>query len=88
MKTGTFIPATAPDAATALALIITERRKELLFRGLRWMDIKRLNKEGANIILTRVVNNTTYKLMPNEKRYALPIPEYTISISGMPQNPR
>jgi len=88
MKTGTFVPVTTGSPAVALALIIAERRKELPFRGLRWMDIKRLNKEGAGIVLTRLINGTTYTLMPNEQRYALPIPEYVIGISGMPQNPR
>ncbi len=88
MKTGTFVPATAATPAAALSLILNERRKELPFRGLRWMDIKRLNKEGHAITLTRFINNTVYKLLPNDLRYALPIPEYVINISGMPQNPR
>jgi hypothetical protein len=84
----TFVPITASDANDALNKILLERRKELLFRGLRWMDIKRLNKEGAGIIQKRIVNNQTYILSPNDLRYALPIPEYVINISGMPQNPR
>jgi len=88
MKTGTFIPVTATNSIDALNKILLERRKELPFRGLRWVDIKRLNKEGAGITLKRIVNNQTYILPPNDLRYALPIPEAVISISGMPQNPR
>lgn len=87
-KTGTFVPFTANSAAEALDIILKERRKELLFRGLRWTDIKRLNKEGAGIIQKRVINNQVYTLPPNDLRYALMIPEYVINISGMPQNPR
>lgn len=87
-KSGTFVPLTAPDAAAAMATILEERRKELVFRCLRWADIKRLNKEGANIILQRNINNQLYTLPPNDPRYAIAIPEDVISLSGMQQNPR
>jgi hypothetical protein len=83
-----FIPAEAADAKSALAVILGERRKELLFRGLRWMDIKRLNKEEANIILSRNIDGQNFILLPNDQRYALPIPEDVIAVSGMLQNPR
>lgn len=87
-KSGTFVPLTATDAAAALATILTERRKELVFRCLRWADIKRLNKEGANITLQRIINGQMYTLPPNDLRYALAIPEEVITVSGMQQNPR
>lgn len=87
-KTGTFIPFTASTPVEALDLILLERRKELLMRGLRFIDIKRLNKEGLNNILLRNINNTTYSLPPDDLRYALPIPEDVIALSGMQQNPR
>jgi tetratricopeptide (TPR) repeat protein len=87
-KTGQFIPVTATSSAAALAKILIERRKELLFRFIRWMDLKRFNLEGANITLTRVVHGTVYTLSPNDLRYALPIPEDIIALTGMPQNPR
>ena len=83
-----FIPLTAISQTEALETILLERRKELMFRGLRWPDIKRLNQEGANIILKRVVNGEEYILSPNDNRYALPIPEDIIELSGMPQNPQ
>lgn len=82
-----FVPVTASSAGEALQVILAERRKELVFRGLRWMDLKRLNKEGANIILKRKFNNVEYTLLPNSNRYALPIPEYVIQIAHIPQNP-
>ncbi len=87
-KTGTFTPISANDANDALAKIIIERRKELVLRCVRWMDIKRFNKEGANITLKRFVNNNLYTLPPNDLRFALPIPEAVIELSGMQQNPR
>ncbi len=82
-----FVPVTASTAEEALQIILSERRKELLFRGLRWMDLKRLNKEGANIVLKRKFNNAEYILLPNSNRYALPIPEYVIQIAQIRQNP-
>ena len=87
-KTGTFIPVTAADANEALSKIILERRKQLLMRCIRWMDIKRLNKEGAGISCKRIVNNQTFLLQPNDLRFALPVPEVIITMTGMPQNPR
>jgi hypothetical protein len=87
-KEGTFIPVTASNADDALKLILAERRKELLMRGLRWMDLKRLNKEGRNITLTRIINGQTYILEPNDNRYALPIPDDVIRIAGIKQNIR
>jgi tetratricopeptide (TPR) repeat protein len=86
-RTGTFIPVAAGSPEEALKLILTERRKELIFRGLRWMDIKRLNQEGAGIVLTRVINDQTYTLAPNDNKYARPLPDDVLDLSGMPQNP-
>lgn len=87
-KTGTFIPYTATSTADALSKILQERRKELIFRGLRWMDLRRLNLEGANISLSRKINNQTYTLPPNDPRWVLLIPPDVISQTGMAQNPR
>ena len=81
-------PVIAFDDEDALDKILIERRKQLLMRDLRWMDIKRLNKEGANISLRRTVNGITYSLQPNDNKFALPLPETIIRISGMTQNPR
>lgn len=87
-KTGTFVPYTASTDAEALSQILIERRKELCFRGLRWTDLKRLNKEGANITLTRVLNGETTTLAPNSPLYVLPIPPDVIQLSGIKQNDR
>lgn len=87
-KTGTFVPFTASTSSGALATILAERRKELMMRDLRWMDIKRLNKEGAGITLKRIVAGQPYQLQPNEPRFALPLPAYVLALTGMQQNPR
>lgn len=89
-KTGSFIPVTAVNADDALAKILTERRKELPFTGsTRWEDLRRLNKEPAFAkTLTRVLNNQTYTLSPNDPKYTLPIPDDEIRLSGIKQNIR
>jgi tetratricopeptide (TPR) repeat protein len=88
-KTGTYIPYTAQSANDALNQILFERRKELMFRGLRWTDLRRLNKESRfAITLNHIINGVNYSLPPNDDRYALPIPDNEIQLSGIPQNPR
>lgn len=83
-----FIPVTASSAAEALLIIMKERRKELVWRGTRWNDLKRLNQEGANITLSRTVNGATYTLPPNDARWVMPIPADEIALSNILQNPR
>ncbi len=63
-STSPYVPFTAATSKDALAVILTERRKELAFRGLRWTDIRRLNKEGYNITLTRFIGGVQYQLPP------------------------
>jgi hypothetical protein len=65
----------AGTANQALELILQERRLELCFRGLRWSDLRRLNKEPRfAVTLTRTVGGNTYTLPPNDPRYIYPIP--------------
>lgn len=87
-KSGTFIELSASSAAQALQITRAERRKELLFRGLRWADLKRYNREGANISLSKTISGQLFTLPPNDLRYAIAIPEDIIKMTGMPQNPR
>lgn len=85
-KTDDYTPYTVDNVSKVLDLILKERRKELLFRCLRWMDIKRLNLDGYNIILKRVVHGKEFVLAPNSKAYAIPIPATVVSSYGVPQN--
>ena len=87
-KTGSFTDLTAATAADALNLVLIERRKELPFRGLRWTDLRRLNREGANITLKRILSGVSYTLPPNDPRWVLLIPDIEVNRSGIPQNPR
>lgn len=83
-----YVNKTAATTDEALQIILSERRKELLFRNLRWTDLRRLNKEDRwKITLYRRINNQVYQLLPNSNQYALQIDYRTILISGIPQNP-
>ncbi|MFC3560195.1 RagB/SusD family nutrient uptake outer membrane protein [Pedobacter jamesrossensis] len=85
-NTVTFSPVTATDKTDAIRKIREERRKELLMRGLRFADLKRYNKEGANITLKRVIGSQVFTLEPSSRYYALPLPTDIIEATGMPQN--
>lgn len=86
---GTFVPDSASTQNEALSQILLERRKELINRGRRWSDLKRLNKEsGFAVTLKRVLNGQTYSLLPNDLRYEMVIPKQVITLSNITQNPR
>jgi starch-binding outer membrane protein, SusD/RagB family len=87
-KTGTFANLNAINTVDALNKILIERRKELAFRGVRWSDLRRLNLEGANITLSRRIDNGNYSLPANDLRWILLIPDGEISRLGIPQNQR
>ncbi|MNH23081.1 hypothetical protein D3C79_829630 [compost metagenome] len=86
-KTGTYVPLSETDPNKALAVILLERRKQLLFRGLRWLDLRRLNTDARfATTLKRTLDGVEYLLPPNDNRYTFPIPNYIIAASGMQQN--
>lgn len=88
-KTGTYQSLEAGNQDSALQLILQERRKELVGRGLRWSDLRRLNNEvDHDVTLKRALNGKEFSLLPNDKRYVLPIPQNEIDGSGIEQNAR
>ncbi|TDQ73821.1 RagB/SusD family nutrient uptake outer membrane protein [Sphingobacterium yanglingense] len=85
----TYTDQTANDRETAINIVLAERRKELIFRGIRWLDLRRLNQEaGRETTLSRTIDGQTYTLSANSPNYALPIPQNEINISGIQQNQR
>jgi hypothetical protein len=81
-----FTDLTAADAAEALDLVLEERKKELLYRGLRWADLRRLNQEtDRQVTITRTVADKTYTLEPNDYRYTFPLPTNVLELGGQEQ---
>lgn len=76
-----------------LPFVLNERRKELLFRGTRWSDLRRLNLEDDfRTTLKRTVKmGDIYKsveLEPNSARYVYPLPATVVEYGGVNQNIR
>lgn len=63
-----------------LEYVLDERRRELAFRGLRWEDLRRLNKDPKYATdITRDVNGTKYVLKANSAKYVWPLGDDVLS---------
>lgn len=70
-----FEPLVFEEETFALKTVMEERRKELVFRGLRWSDLRRLNKdERFKTTLRRSYEGVWYELAPTSEKYVLPVP--------------
>jgi starch-binding outer membrane protein, SusD/RagB family len=84
-----FSPVTETDPEKLLKQIFLERRKEMVLRGTRWEDLRRLNKEPQFAqTLVREIGGKRYELPPNDPRYTWPIPMSEIDAGRVAQNPR
>ncbi len=73
-----FLPL-ALEGKELLSRILEERRKELVFRGIRWMDLRRLNQDpDFAITINRTIAGKEYKLLPGGAGYTTPIPDREI----------
>jgi starch-binding outer membrane protein, SusD/RagB family len=87
-KNGTFTPLVAADAAEALQKTLLERRKEMIFRSVRWSDLRRLSLSPQTAVtIKRFINNQFIELLPGSDRYAFKIPDLVIQMTGITQNP-
>lgn len=88
-RSGSFKPI-AGLPGEALAIVLRERRKELVLRGnLRWYDVRRLNAEaGFSITMRRRAGDQVYELAPNDDRYAFLLPASVVQLTGIAQNKR
>lgn len=77
------------DQKEVMYWILEERQRELVFRGLRWEDLRRLNKEMEYpVTLEKTFGDESIKIAPNDPRYVFPIPPNAIAIGGYKQNVR
>ena len=77
------------DPVTLLDRVLAERRKELVFRGRRWEDLRRLNKDPHTAkTLIRNLRSGIKKLEPGSPRYVWPLPAEAIRHGGYQQNVR
>lgn len=86
----TYKPLQITDQQAILKLVINERRKELMGKGLRWFDQKRLAGESGFVnTQTRTYKGKSFTLAPNSNRYVMPIAsKYIVLNPEIIQNPR
>ncbi len=88
-KKGTYVPLQISDTEELVKRILSERRKQLFSRGLRWVDLRRVNKDARFAdTLRRRTEKEVITIYPNDSRYLLTIPQSEIIGSGIEQNKR
>ena len=88
-STANYTALTATTAEQALNAVLDERRRELAFKGLRWSDMKRLDKEGRMPQVKRLSSTGAVlaTLEPRDKDYTFQIPLMVQNFNpGMPLN--
>lgn len=88
-----YMPYMFTDSDELLDAVLEERRRELVFRGTRWSDLRRLNRdERFSVDLYRDNSGSpeqvSFQLPANDPRYVYPIPQEVIQMTGMEQNER
>lgn len=74
-----FKPWNSLQQQEALELAIAERNRELVFRCLRWMDMKRLKYLNPSFQASREINGTKFTLM-EEDQFILDLPPYEVEL--------
>lgn len=92
-ETGKFVAYQLTDRNEALKVVLQERRKEMIRRGVRWSDLKRLNKEkdfAVTLVRELKYNGEVEhtELPPGDPRYIYLIPQDVVELTKIPQNPR
>lgn len=88
-RKGTFAHLDYASTDELLERVLVERRKELLFKGTRWSDLRRFRKSKLfGQELTRKLNGKEYKLTIGSPNWVWPIPENAINLGEYEQNIR
>jgi hypothetical protein len=90
IATATYVRFTSAVQEEVLQQVLLERSHELPFNGLRWFDMRRLDKENRMGTVNRynAQGTVVFTLTPHSNRYTLQIPVQVLSFNpGMQQNP-
>lgn len=75
------------NESALLSFILQERRKQLVYRNIRWADLRRLNRQPEfQTTLVRNIEGESYSLEPDSYKYAFPIGLDEIKLNGLEQN--
>jgi len=86
-----YKPLTGIPSAEILKVVLDERRRELFMKGLRWFDLRRLDKEPAfaKTLVHTWSDGAKFELQPGSLKYVFPIPLKVVALSPeIIQNPR
>lgn len=87
IRSNAYLPMVLTDRDELLTAILLERRKELLLRGVRWDDMRRLNREDRYpVTLNRKALGNEIRVEPNDGRYVFPLSQNVIDLGGIEQN--
>lgn len=89
IKKEAYQPLASTDAAEVMGFVMRERRLELAFKGLRWIDMRRLDAENKMPAVYRynANNEVIATLAPHAVRYTLQIPLAVLQFNPtMPRN--
>lgn len=67
---------------SALTLVLDERKREMIFRGIRWMDMKRIKYLEPSYQPNREINGTVYSLK-EESQLIWDLPPYEIELGNL-----
>ncbi|REA58191.1 hypothetical protein DSL64_21525 [Dyadobacter luteus] len=85
---GSYKPLKANNPDHALEIVIYERRKELVARGLWWQDLRRLATDSRfNFKLERTSMGVVHQLAAGDDRYVYKIPLDELAGNPLMQNP-
>ncbi|WP_164122722.1 RagB/SusD family nutrient uptake outer membrane protein [Sphingobacterium sp. xlx-130] len=81
IKADEFTDMTATSETDAVKFILLERRKELLFKGARWFDMRRLNNDPQYGFTAYhyFIDGTKVAIEPNSPSYTLNLPESALA---------
>lgn len=90
IATASYVPYSSTVPEDVLQQVLLERSHEMPFNGLRWFDMRRLDKENKMGTVNRynAQGTAVFSLTSHSNRYTLQIPVQVLSFNpGMQQNP-